>query len=198
MKSLLYLCTEFCMYTSIAEFAAQAVYWLGYELDGPGFETRQEEDMFFFSKTSKQAVVQTQPTVQWELGFFSEVKAVGAWCWLLASSAEVKHEGSYTSAPPLCLHAMDRDSFTFYLSVDSLSRIWCVHTNRVESSRVESNPVQSDSRRRSRDSVAYLQWPPWQCVHTSRVESSRVESSHTSLAESRVVMPHASFSSVRL
>ena len=41
------------------------------------------------------------------------------------SSAEVKHEGSHTSAPPLCLRAVDRDSFTFYLSVDSLSRIWC-------------------------------------------------------------------------
>jgi hypothetical protein len=47
------------MYTSIPEFAAQAIYRLGYELDGPGFESRQEEDMFFFSKTSKQAVVQT-------------------------------------------------------------------------------------------------------------------------------------------
>jgi len=34
--------------------------------------------MFFFSKTSKQAVVQTQPTVQWEPGFSPEVKAAGA------------------------------------------------------------------------------------------------------------------------
>jgi len=78
MKSFLYLCTEFCMYTSIADFAAQAVYRLGCDLGGPGFETRQEEDMFFFSKTSKQAVVQTQPTVQWEPGFSPEVKAAGA------------------------------------------------------------------------------------------------------------------------
>ena len=68
-----------------------------------------------------------------------------------------------------------------------------VRVRTHQQSRVESNPVQSDSRRRSRASVAYIQWPPRQCVHTSRVKSS-----HTSLAESRVVMPHASFSSVRL
>jgi hypothetical protein len=78
MKILLYLYTEFCTYTSIAEFAAQAIYRLGYELDSPRFETRQEEDMFFFSKTSKQAVVQTQPTIQWEPGFSLGVKAAEA------------------------------------------------------------------------------------------------------------------------
>jgi hypothetical protein len=59
------------MYTGIPEFAAQAVYRLGYELDGPGFEIRQEEDMFFFSKTSNQAVVQTQPTIQFGTGISS-------------------------------------------------------------------------------------------------------------------------------
>ena len=30
-----------------------------------------------------------------------------------ASSAKVKNEWSYTSAPSLCLHGMDRDNFTF-------------------------------------------------------------------------------------
>ena len=73
------------MYTSIPEFAAQAVYWLGYELDVPGFESRQEEDIFFFCKTSRQAVVQTQTTIHWEPGFSSDVKAAGAWCWPLIS-----------------------------------------------------------------------------------------------------------------
>jgi len=68
---------------SIPEFAAQAIYWLGYELDGPGFETRREEDVFFFSKTSKQAVVQTQPTIQRERGFSSGVTA--AWGLMLAA-----------------------------------------------------------------------------------------------------------------
>jgi len=78
MNILLYLCTEFCRYTSIPEFALQAVYRLGYELDVPGFESRQEEDIFFFSKTSRQAIVQTQPTIQWEPGFSPGVKAAGA------------------------------------------------------------------------------------------------------------------------
>jgi hypothetical protein len=65
------------MYTSIPEFAAQTVYRLGYDLDGPGFKTRQEEDRYFFSKRPKRAVVQTQPTIQWEPGFSSGVKAAG-------------------------------------------------------------------------------------------------------------------------
>jgi len=43
-----------------------------------------------------------------------------------------------------------------------------------QQSRVESNPVQSDSQRRSSDSLAYFQWSPRQCVHTSRVEPSPV------------------------
>jgi len=43
----------------------------------------------------------------------------------------------------------------------------CTH----QQSRGESNPVQSDSQGHGSDSVAYLQWPPWQCIHTSRVES---------------------------
>jgi hypothetical protein len=51
-----------------------------------------------------------------------------------------------------------------------------VTTIYEQQSRVESNPVQSDSQRRGSDSVPYLKWPPRQCVHTSRVESSRVES----------------------
>jgi hypothetical protein len=55
--------------------------------------------------------------------------------------------------------------------------IYLLYSLRVRThqlSRVESNPVQSDSQKRGNDSVAYLQWPPRLCVHTSRVESSRV------------------------
>ena len=47
-----------------------------------------------------------------------------------------------------------------------------VRVRTHQQSRVESNPVQSDSQRRDSDSLAYFQWPPRQCVHTSRVESS--------------------------
>jgi len=41
-----------------------------------------------------------------------------------------------------------------------------------QQSRVESNPIQSDSQRRGSDSV--VQWPPRQFVRTSRVESSHM------------------------
>ena len=49
-----------------------------------------------------------------------------------------------------------------------------VRVRTHQRSRVESNPVQSDSQRRGSDSLAYFQWPPRQCVHTNRVESSPV------------------------
>ena len=45
-----------------------------------------------------------------------------------------------------------------------------------QQSRVESNPIPSDSQRIGSHSVAYLQWPPRQCVHTSRVQSSPLQS----------------------
>jgi hypothetical protein len=32
------------------------------------------------------------------------------------SNAEVKNELSYTSAPAVCLHGVDRDDFTFFIS----------------------------------------------------------------------------------
>jgi len=34
---------------------------------------------------------------------------------LRPSGAKVKNEWSYTSTPPICLHGVDRDDFTFYL-----------------------------------------------------------------------------------
>jgi len=33
------------------------------------------------------------------------------------SSAEVKDKWSYTSTPPICLHGLDREHFTFYLTL---------------------------------------------------------------------------------
>jgi len=51
----------------------------------------------------------------------------------------------------------------------------CAKTFRTcytnQQSRVESNPVQSDSQRRGSDSVACLKWQPLRSVQTSRVES---------------------------
>ena len=65
----------------------------------------------------------------------------------------------------------------------------CVHNDRVESSPIQSSQAHKDAA----VALVYLQWPPRQCVYISRVESSP-----TSLAESRVLIPHVSFPSVRL
>jgi len=40
------------------------------------------------------------------------------------SSAKVKSEWSYTATPPICLHGMDRDNFTFYCHTN-----WCHYSH---------------------------------------------------------------------
>ena len=95
----------------------------------------------------------------------------------------------------LCVPLTSTNS-SLFIGIYLFTLLWFTLTLRVrthQQSRVESNPVQSDSQRRGSDSVAYVEWPPRPCVHTSRVESSLA-----SLAESRVLIPHASFSSFRL
>jgi hypothetical protein len=66
----------------------------------------------------------------------------------------------------------------------------CTH----QQSRVESNPVQSHSQRLGSDCGLLTMANAAVCTH----QHSWVESSPTSLAESRVLMPHVLFSSVRL
>jgi hypothetical protein len=57
---------------------------------------------------------------------FPEVKRTGRESnHLPASSAEVKNEWSYTSSPPICLHGVHRENFTFL----TLQR-WCTHNTR--------------------------------------------------------------------
>jgi hypothetical protein len=51
---------------------------------------------------------------------FPWVKEVGC-----KSSAEVKKEWSYTSTPPVCLHGMHRDNFTFLLYYISALYVKC-------------------------------------------------------------------------
>jgi hypothetical protein len=69
------------------------VYRLSYGLKGLDFESHQEQEIFFFTKTSKQ-----------HLGSFPGVKQLGCEANNTpASSAEVKNEWSYNSGPPICL-----------------------------------------------------------------------------------------------
>lgn len=56
----------------------------------------------------------TQPLSQWVAGFFARGEAAGAWCWQPPSIANVKNEWSFTSAPAMCLHGMDRYNLTFF------------------------------------------------------------------------------------
>ena len=72
----------------------------------------------------------------------------------------------------------------------SLVELGCVRTNRVESSPIQSSQTQKDA------AFCGLLTMAVEAVRTH--QQSRVESSPTSLAESRVLMPDVSFSSVRL
>ena len=66
-------------------------------------------------------------------------------------------------------------SFMSHPSLDIINiihNVACkVRLRTHQQSRVESNPVQSDSQRCGRPSVPYLQRQPLMCVHTSRVKS---------------------------
>jgi len=63
----------------------------------------------------------------------------------------------------------------------------------TESSRVQSSPVRLTKTQQRLCGLLTMA-----AVAVRTHQQSRIESSHTSLAESRIVMPHASFSSVRL
>jgi len=66
---------------------------------------------FLFTKSSRLTLGPTQLPSQ----FFPRSKATGCDVDHLPSSgAEAKKEWSYTSSPPICLHGMNRDSFTFF------------------------------------------------------------------------------------
>jgi len=53
----------------------------------------------------------TQPLIQRVQGFFPGGEVSKAWSWLLFSKVKVKNEWKCTSAPPLCLHGMDKTNF---------------------------------------------------------------------------------------
>jgi hypothetical protein len=85
-----------------------------YGPDGPGFESRQGQQIFLFSKTFRPALGPTQPPIKWIPGFFAGVKHLGYEVDRSPPfSAEVKNEWSYISTPHICLHGMERDNFNF-------------------------------------------------------------------------------------
>jgi hypothetical protein len=59
----------------------------------------------------------TQSPVYWIPGFLPCVKWPGREVdHAPSSSSDIKNEWSYTSAPPVCLQGVDRDSYTRYIS----------------------------------------------------------------------------------
>jgi hypothetical protein len=50
----------------------------GYGLDGPGFESRQKQNIFLISETSRQTLGPVQLPIQWVPVLFPGGKAAGA------------------------------------------------------------------------------------------------------------------------
>ena len=86
---------------------AQSVQRLGYELDGPGFESRLGKDVFSSLKGPHWLLGSPSLLLNGYLGTFRRVRRPGLEVNLSAPrSAKVKNEWSYTSFPPLCLLSM--------------------------------------------------------------------------------------------
>jgi len=56
---------------------AKSVQLLGYEMDDPGFKSKQWEGDFTFSNMSRAALGPNQPHIQWLLGLFPRGKTAG-------------------------------------------------------------------------------------------------------------------------
>jgi len=85
---------------------------------GPVFSFWQRQRFFSSSKRPNRLCGPTQPSGQWIPAFFAGDKAVG--CeneHSTQSSADIQNGWSYNSSlpPPICLHGVDRDNFTFFI-----------------------------------------------------------------------------------
>jgi len=85
-----------------------------YGLDGSGSDIGQGQEIFSSPKPFRLSLLPTHPPVQWVSGFVAGGEAAAA-CILhsLPSSADFKNVWSYTSAPPICPHGLNRDNLTF-------------------------------------------------------------------------------------
>jgi len=92
------------------------VFWLGYKLDGLGYETQHHQNILSPPRSCL-ALGSTQSPIQWVLGDLSQgVKWRGHKAdHSHPSSTHKKNEWIYTSTPTTCLHNMHRNSFTFLL-----------------------------------------------------------------------------------
>jgi hypothetical protein len=95
-----------------------SIFLLGCGLDRQGFESWQGQEIPVFSKMSRLAV--RGPLLLPSLLFSGYQWLIpwgyGGWCMRLRppSAAKVQSEWRCTTTPPVCLHVVDRDSFTFF------------------------------------------------------------------------------------
>ena len=103
----------FCLiskFPCFPRFLAEPWPWnngLGCGLDDPGFQSRQGQGGFLFSKASRPSMGPTQPPVQWIQGVFPGVKRPGR-------QVDHSYSSEVTSAAvPLLLRGEDRNRCTF-------------------------------------------------------------------------------------
>jgi len=93
---------------------AESVYRMWYGLDGPGFESRQGNEAFFFSERPRPAVRPTHPPVQLVQAFSGWSSGRGMRMTTHLFRADVRNEWSYYSTLPVSLRGVGRDNDTFY------------------------------------------------------------------------------------
>jgi hypothetical protein len=79
--------------------------------------SQERQEIFLASETSRPTLEPMQPPFNWASVFFPGIKQLELeGNHSSPSNAEVKTEWSCTSAVPIHLHGVDRDSFTFTMS----------------------------------------------------------------------------------
>ena len=92
------------------------ILWIGYELDGPGFECQQWQDIYSVIQNIQTGSGAHTASYSLDTGVSPSppgVKRPGREAiHSPPPNAKVKNKWSYTSAPPICLHSMNSDNFT--------------------------------------------------------------------------------------
>jgi hypothetical protein len=92
-------------------------------MDDPEFQSRQGHEILFFSKTSRPAVVTSQPYTHLVPQFMGARRPGSDADQSLSHRAEFKKEWSYSSIPLIRFHDLNRDNLTVicYRIYDSVS-----------------------------------------------------------------------------
>ena len=93
---------------------AQSLYWIGYGLAGPGFESQQEQEIFLLQNLQTKSVGHPAPTPPLMVigDSLPRGNADGRETeHLFSSSASVKSEWSLTTIPSTCLYNEYTENF---------------------------------------------------------------------------------------